>query len=200
MPALVRDLRHPSTIPSSIYLDTSVLLAAFRGDPSSTDPMDIATRTFVNTLGAARPGSAWTSILAIEEACWVPLRRSLTDAAATHRRKLGRKRRLELGQFRTEWPAEYATAYASARPGLERLMAFLKALPIDVRGPHHPRETSNRASRAICYTVAALSRRYQLEMADLFHIAIAKLDGTDAIASLDKGFRDVDGIELYTVP
>jgi predicted nucleic acid-binding protein len=93
----------------------------------------------------------------------------------------------------------YAAAYNAARPATDHLLAFLRALPVAIREPRHPRFTSERAARAICFGVVGwMLRRYELEVADLFHIALAGLDGTNAIAGLDKGYRDVDGIIVYT--
>jgi len=79
-------------------------------------------------------------------------------------------------------------------------MAFLKGSGIGVRAHRAPSTEGGRAERAVCFLVKQMMQRYELEMADLFHIAFAKLDGTNAIATLDSGYQAVDGIEVYTVP
>jgi len=38
---------------------------------------------------------------------------------------------------------------------------------------------------------------YELEAADAFHIAMAMVDGTRHVASLDGAFQDVDQITVY---
>jgi len=193
VPATVHDLRSLTTLPGSIYLDTSVLCGAYKAGAGSQDQRDHAAAKFLSAL-VTGGHNAWTSLLAIEEACWQPLRRELRKGARKH------KRDLSLRDFRTKFPSDYAKAYRAGRGKTDPVMAFLKGLSIEVRGPRVPRPYGRRADGAICFLVRRLLGRYELEMADLFHIAIAKLDGTDAIASLDKGFRDVDGIEVYTVP
>jgi len=193
MPAVVYDLAPLTTVPSSVYLDTSVLLAAYRaGAKPSPTPPEQASRAFIVAATTARPDAAWTSILAIEEACWWPIAEEIRGAA--NRLKVSPSR------LKRDHQREYARAYRAARPKADQLMHFLKGLPVHVRHPRVPRSTSAQPARAICYLVHRLFRLYDLEMADLFHIAIAKLDGTDAIATLDKGFLDVDGIEVYTYP
>ena len=192
MPAVIRDIRSLPSLPTAVYIDTSVLFAAYLGGAGSGDVRDLACAAFVKAASASTMCDAWTSLLAIEEACWLPLKKELTG-----HRPSGVK---DLGEFRKRHAAAYAAAYASARTAVGALMEFLKGSRINVRGHRAPRTEGGRSERAACFLVRHLMHAYELEMADLFHIAFAKLDGTNAIATLDTGYRDVDGIEVYTVP
>jgi len=188
MPAIVHDMRSAVPLPPAVYIDTSVLLGAYRGGSGCRVRRDLACARFLKGAVASSACAPWTSLLAIEEACWAPLREQLRQSAGG---KL-------LSEFRKTDPQAYAAAYQSGRGAVDPLMEFLKHLGVEVRDPKVPSRRSASAHRAICFTVRGLMRCYGLEMFDLFHIALAKLDGTDAIATLDSGYLAVDGIEVYT--
>ncbi|MBM3502209.1 MAG: hypothetical protein FJX74_26455 [Armatimonadetes bacterium] len=107
---------------------------------------------------------------------------------------------MSLPELKRTRRADYSPAYAVGRTRTAPLMAFLKGLGISLRGPRTPVGRGEHGRRAVCFLVRQMMDAYELEMADLFHIAFAKLDGTNAIATLDKGYLDVDGLEVYTVP
>jgi predicted nucleic acid-binding protein len=187
MPATVHDMASPGVRPDPLYLDTSVLRALHRADAGKGDPKDAAASGFV--LAVVGGGSrVWTSVLAVEEACWSVLRRALIKRLGTP----------DLKEAKAHRPQDYSSAYQLAIPRVDALMAYLLALPIGLRGLSACPLVAEATARLMCSVARRLSLNYELETADLFHIAIAKLDGTDAIATLDKGFRDVDGIEVYT--
>ena len=192
MPAAIRDIRSLSSLPTAVYIDTSVLFGAYLGGAGSGDVRDLGCAAFVKAASASTTCDAWTSLLAIEEACWLPLKKELTG------QKPGGIK--DLREFRKRHAAAYSAAYASARTAVAALMEFLKRSGIGVRGPRVLRTAGGRAERAVCFLVRQMMSAYELEMADYFHIAMARLDGTLAIATLDQGYRDVDGIEVYTVP
>jgi len=194
MSAVIQDMRAMTTLPRAVYLDTNVVYNAYLAGPSGTAPAphELACALFLKAVTASAACDAWTSLLAVEEAYWIPLRSEL-DA---HRPPAVPNR----NAFKASQPAAYAAAYASARSIVDPLMAFIKTCGIQVRGPRVPRPAAGRAERAVYYLVRGLLHLYELELADLFHIAFAKLDGTNAIATLDRGYRDVDGLEVYTVP
>jgi hypothetical protein len=194
MPATIQDMRALTTLPRAVYIDTNVLYKAYLAGASGSAPTpdELACPLFLRAVMASGACDAWTSLLAVEEACWIPLRSELDP----HRPPAVQNR----NAFRASQPAAYAAAYAGARAVVDLLMEFIKTCGIQVRGPRVPRPTSRRAERAVCYIVRGLVHLYELEMADYFHIALAKLDGTSAIATLDADYRDVDGIEVYTVP
>jgi predicted nucleic acid-binding protein len=143
---------------------------------------------------AGIPGhcEAWTSLLAIQETCWGALRRPLRDAA--------NRRGISIAELKRQCPPDYTRAYAIGRGRAAPLMAFLKGLRISLREPQAPAARQRQARRATCFLVRQMMHAYELEMADLFHIAFAKLDGTHAIATLDSGYQAVNGLEVYTVP
>jgi predicted nucleic acid-binding protein len=192
MGALVHDLRAVPAWPPGIYVDTSVLLAAFRaGVRSAPRPKEIACGSFVRS--ALSQGCAlWTTLLAIEEACWYPFQSEIARTA----RKLG-ARPPDLKHAR---PADYARALAAARPHASNLMHFLKHLGVVVRSARTSAHDDVGACAAVCYAVRKVAFAYDLEMADCFHVAFSVLDGTSAIATLDSGYQSVDGLEVYTVP
>jgi len=192
MAAVIRDIRSLSSLPAAVYVDTSVLLAAYVAGGGSGDMRDLACAAFVKAASTSTRCDAWTSLLAVQEACWLPLRRELAA-----QKPAGAK---DLREFRMSFPAAYSTAYASARRTVGAMMAFLKGSGIGVRARRAPSTEGGRAERAACFLVKQMMQRYELEMADLFHIAFAKLDGTSAIATLDSGYQAVDGLEVYTVP
>lgn len=190
MPAVLHDIQSGVPWPVSLYLDASVLMGAYKAGMGRGSSRERAAAAFL----AGIPGycEAWTSLLAIEETCWSALRRPLSDAA--------RQRGLSLADLKRHHRSEYASAYATGRQRTRALMAFLKGLSISLREPHAPAGREEQARRAACFLVRQMMDSYELEMADLFHIAFAKLDGTNAIATLDSGYQDVEGLEVYTVP
>ncbi len=190
MSAALHDIRGSVPWPATLYLDASVLMGAYKAGMGGGGPNERAAAAFL----AGVPGhcATWTSLLAIEESCWKALRRPLSVAAG--------KRSLSIADLKRHHPSEYSQAYAIGRGRTAPFMAFLKGLSISLREPRAPAGREERARRAACFLVRQIVHAYELEMADLFHIAFAKLDGTNAIATLDKGYRDVDGIEVYTVP
>jgi len=191
MGAVLHDLASVMTLPSSVYLDASILLAAFRAAAKpAPSPAEALSRTFILNVARADPEAPWTSLLAVEEACWNPVKEEMVRTAS--------HRGASISKLKAHDRRAYRAAYRRARPNADQLMQFLKGLPIHVRQPRCPMRSADSPGRAVCYLVRRLVHVYYLEMADCFHIAIAKLDGTDAIATLDKGFRDVDGIEVYT--
>ncbi|MBM3498811.1 MAG: hypothetical protein FJX74_09080 [Armatimonadetes bacterium] len=190
MPAVRHDIRGSVPWPASLYLDASVLMGAYKVGMGGGDSREKAAAAFL----AGIPGhcEAWTSLLAIEETCWAALKRPLRDAA--------NKRHLSIPDLKRRHPPDYTQAYAIGRGRTAPLMAFLKGLSISLREPSAPASRQEQARRAACFLVRQMMNTYELEMADLFHIAFAKLDGTNAIATLDKGYLDVDGLEVFTVP
>lgn len=191
MAAAVYDIRSVGVLPDSVYVDTTVLYGAFLSEIGDADARERAGAAFLRATEASITCSPWTSLLAVQEACWLPLSNALKNAAP---------RRTSLKDLCRLDPLGYQAAYGSGRSVADDLLCFLARLRIAIRGPRTPSGQSARAGRAVCTAVRALMHRYELEMADLFHIALAKLDGTSAIATLDAGYRDVDGIEVYTVP
>jgi len=194
MPAAIQDMRALTTLPRAVYVDANVVYKAYLAGASGSAPAsdELACALFLRAATASGACDAWTSLLTVQEACWIPLRSELD----TRRPRAVPNR----NAFKASQPGAYAAAYASARPVVGLFMEFIKTCGLQIRGPRVPRPASGRAERAVCYIARGLLHLYELEMADLFHIAFAKLDGTNAIATLDKGYRAVDGIEVYTVP
>lgn len=191
MPAHVLDMRNVALWPASIYVDTSVLRGAFRAGAGVSDPKDKACASFIRT-GVSAGCDLWTALLGVEEACWPLIRNALGKAAST--------RNMGIADLKRHHPRVYSRAYAAARPLADSMMAFLMHLGVVIRGPRVPAASGQKANRAICYAVRRMFHQYELEMADLFHIAFTVLDGAAGVATLDKGFRDVSGLCVYTVP
>ncbi len=190
MGAVVEEFAQVIAPAPSVYVDANVILAAYSSTLPNPRPKDIASAGFIELL--AQAGSeAWTSLLAVQEACWVPLREELTQSSKQAGCGTDWKR------LRRRDPTAFSAAYQAARARADPVMQFIRDLPLAVRWPRHPGTATHRACRAICYLARKLLSAYELEAADAFHIAMAMVDGTRHVASLDGAFQDVDQITVY---
>jgi len=163
-----------------------VLLIRYPEDP--TDFRLSSCKSFYDKLLRERT-QMWTSILTLQEVVWKVLWGKIIGQIKT----LGFSK-LTYGEFKRKYPSEYKKTFKEIRPDIKHTFDTFFAFDIQLRVP--TTFLYQKGKRIAQYARAILSR-YDLEPADAFHIATAKVGKTNFIVSNDRGFQDVDTISIY---
>lgn len=198
MGAQVVRFHNVSHLPASVYFDTNYLLHLQSFITVPKDPRYRACKQFYDRM--LNDGvSMRTSILAIEEAIYIILYKDRLQKELTKLTQKEGKTYSRLTDLKRAEPDRFEELVRDNFRFVQGFVDFVMNSDIRVDYPAEYVSSERSVSHEITLYARAMIAKYpRIEPMDAFHIAICKFLGIHHIVTGDKGFREVDGITVFT--
>jgi predicted nucleic acid-binding protein len=197
MPANVELFRNVTKPASIVYCDTNFLLDLIAYITKPTEPRLLMSRNFFDLLYKNKVACV-TSIMGIQELLYIIMfewgikvdMKQIADASGNTY--------TDIRKFKREKPSDYSILYKKYLPKVDKTLMFMRACGIKVVYPFRKMPTSSTLmSHVICNYARLMIKKYEIDVSDAFHIALAKYGKITHIVTSDRGYKQVDGVSLY---
>lgn len=186
---------------NGVYLDTSFLVDLFRSmtNPAPSESKFKDTKSFHEYLSRSS-ANMWTSYAAIEEFMFISFKaRVRDDIRATERVNGLTVNSLNYSNFKRNYKADFNASYNINKGVFNDILQGIIALDIKIAMPRDF-STTRKSSKGlrIARYAKCLLEKYIFEVADAFHVSVARCNGTKIIATNDFGFKQIDGFTVFS--
>ena len=181
-----------------IYFDTSFIYALLASASDFTEYRFQQTRLFYDHLCNSRT-QMWTSYLSLQEIMHLEFRDILFEEIRQFEKSNGlNENSLTYGSFKKNYRSEFNACYNKHKSIFHKIFKSIIGLKIQIRIPKDYSVASFSKGRLIARFAKCLLDTYILEVADAFHIATARCNGTKTIATNDLDFKQVKNIMVFS--
>jgi predicted nucleic acid-binding protein len=182
----------------NIYLDASFIYALIASATDTTEDRFLQTRRFYNHLYNTR-AEMWTSYLSVQELMHLEFRDALFKEIRQFEKNNNIKENsLTYSSFKKNYRSEFNACYKKNKSIFHRLFKIIIGLKIQLKIPKDYSVSGFSKGRLITRYAKCLLDTYILEVADAFHIATARCNGTKIIATNDLDFKQVKNITVFS--